>query len=58
MVRLKHCVVSERLIHTNFQFHYGTIKTQWGKLLVLSGDSFQFHYGTIKTNFSIITTFD
>ena len=32
-----------------FQFHKGTIKTNFGAEMYLAGLTFQFHKGTIKT---------
>ena len=33
---------------TEFQFHYGTIKSVYAPLLINDHGEFQFHYGTIK----------
>ena len=36
-----------------FQFHYGTIKRQYGGRRKLAEKLFQFHYGTIKSSLGI-----
>ena len=49
MVRLKAAVSTSGDEFTIFQFHYGTIKSEYASFLEPSVKVFQFHYGTIKS---------
>ena len=39
-----------------FQFHKGTIRTQWANMLVNSIMTFQFHKGTIRTFVVVVSS--
>jgi len=39
-----------------FQFHSGSIKTDWHKLYHAAAAQFQFHSGSIKTVFAVVTS--
>ena len=49
-VRLKRGRHPPRLCCRLFQFHKGTIKTEWTEIKEIGFWKFQFHKGTIKTN--------
>ena len=50
MVRLKGVQYTEHQSITEFQFHYGTIKSERTQGRAEQGQRFQFHYGTIKSH--------
>ena len=48
MVRLKGSMKKAIKLYNQFQFHYGTIKSQRSDIVAHLEARFQFHYGTIK----------